>query len=55
MSLGSARYVVVDDLLRALAKPGQVDALGPLLQQVEQWPIAYTNGQYTVYERPGSA
>lgn len=55
VSLGSARYVVVDDLLRALAKPGQVDALGPLLAQVERWPIAYTSGQYTVYERPGAA
>lgn len=54
VSLGSARYVVVDDLLRALAKPGQVDALAPLLQQVEHWPIAYTSGQYTVYARPGS-
>lgn len=55
VSLASARYVVVDDLLRQLARPGQVDALAPLLAQVERWPAVYTSGQYTVYQRPGSA
>lgn len=54
VSLASARYVVVDDLLRQLAQPGQVDALAPVLALVERWHSVYTNGQYTVYERPGS-
>jgi dolichyl-phosphate-mannose-protein mannosyltransferase len=47
-----ARYVVVDDLLRRLAAPGQAPALQPILTRVEHWPIAFTAGQYTVYERP---
>lgn len=47
-----ARYVVVDDLLRRLAAPGQAPALQPILARVEQWPVAFSAGQYTVYERP---
>lgn len=47
-----ARYVVVDDLLRRLAAPGQAPALQPILARVERWPVAFTAGQYTVYERP---
>jgi dolichyl-phosphate-mannose-protein mannosyltransferase len=47
-----ARYVVVDDLLRRLAEPGQAPALQPILARVERWPVAFTAGQYTVYERP---
>lgn len=54
VSLASARYVVVDNLLRQLAAPGQIDALVPILRQVERWPRK-TFGQYTVYERPTSA
>jgi 4-amino-4-deoxy-L-arabinose transferase-like glycosyltransferase len=54
VSLGHARYVIVDNLIRQLAVPGQVDALVPLLAQVEHWPVVYTQGQYTVYERPGT-
>jgi hypothetical protein len=54
VSLGHARFVVVDNLIRQLAAPGQVDALRPLLTQVERWPVVYTQGQYTVYERPGT-
>jgi len=47
-----ARYVVVDDLLRRLAAPGQAPELQPILARVERWPVAFTAGQYTVYERP---
>lgn len=50
-----ARYVVVDDLLRRLAAPGQAPALQPILARVERWPIAFTAGQYSVYERPAGA
>ncbi|HST87453.1 MAG TPA: glycosyltransferase family 39 protein [Ktedonobacterales bacterium] len=50
-----ARYVVVDDLLRRLATPGQAPALQPILARVERWPVAFTAGQYTVYERPAIA
>jgi hypothetical protein len=45
----------VDNLIRRLAAPGQVDALVPLLAQIERWPVVYSRGQYTVYERPGTA
>ncbi len=55
VSLGRARYVVVDNLMRQLAQPDQVPALAPLLAQVERWPTVYVAGQYVVYERPGSA
>jgi 4-amino-4-deoxy-L-arabinose transferase-like glycosyltransferase len=54
LSLSHARYVIMDDLLRQLAAPGQVGALNPLLTQVERWPVVYQRGQYTVYERPGT-
>ena len=50
-----ARYVVVDDLLRRLAAPGQAPALQPILARVKRWPIAFTAGQYSVYERPAGA
>ena len=53
--LPHARFVIVDDLTRQLAVPGQADALIPILKQVQSWPAVYTVGQYTVYERPGSA
>jgi 4-amino-4-deoxy-L-arabinose transferase-like glycosyltransferase len=53
VSLGRARYVVVDDLIRALAAPDQLPALAPILAQVERWPVVFHSGQYTVYERPG--
>lgn len=52
IALSHARYVVVDDLLRQLAAPGQLPALTPLLAQAERWPVVYRRGQYTVYERP---
>lgn len=52
VALTSARYVVVDNLLRQLAAPGQIDALAPALRQVQHWPAVFSSGQYTVYERP---
>lgn len=52
VSLSGARYVIVDDLIRQLAVPGQADALIPIVKQVERWPAVYTAGQYTIYERP---
>ena len=55
VSLSRARYVIVDDLIRQLAVPGQADALIPVLKQAQQWPAVFTVGQYTVYERPGSS
>lgn len=55
VSLGHARYVVVDDLVRGLAAPGEVPGLAGLLATVRSWPVAYQRGEYTVYERPGSA
>ncbi|MGH2514287.1 MAG: hypothetical protein ACRDHP_01390, partial [Ktedonobacterales bacterium] len=55
VSLAAARYVVVDNLLRQLAAPGQIGALGPLLRQVQRWPAVYINGQYTVYAQPGAS
>ena len=51
VSLGHARYVVVDNLLRQLANPGQLAALQPLLQQAESWPRVFSRGQYTVYQQ----
>lgn len=53
VSLARARYVVVDDLVRALAAPGQLPALAPILARVERWPVAFQRGQYVIYERPG--
>ncbi|HLJ80096.1 MAG TPA: hypothetical protein VKT52_01340, partial [Ktedonobacterales bacterium] len=52
VSLAAARYVVVDNLLRQLAAPGQIAALAPLLRQVQRWPAVFTCGQYTVYANP---
>ena len=52
VALDAARFVIVDDLLRHLAAPGQVDALAPLLQRIQRWPAVFTRGQYTVYARP---
>ncbi len=54
VSLRAARYVVVDDLLRALAKPDQERGLVPVLEEVQSWRVVFVAGQYTVYERPGS-
>lgn len=52
ISVGRARFVIVDDLLRQLAAPDQLPALAPLLAQAERWPVVYRRGQYVVYERP---
>lgn len=54
VALDQARYVVVDDLLRQLAMPGQTDALVPLMARIRQWPVVFTAGQYTVYARPAA-
>jgi 4-amino-4-deoxy-L-arabinose transferase-like glycosyltransferase len=54
ISLRRARYVVVDNLLRALAAPDQLPALAPILAQVERWPVVFHQGQYVIYEQPGS-
>ncbi|HEU0026207.1 MAG TPA: glycosyltransferase family 39 protein [Ktedonobacterales bacterium] len=51
-SLGRARYVVVDDLIRALAAPGELPRLTPMLAQVERWPVVFRSGQYVIYEQP---
>jgi len=53
VALAHARYVVVDNLLRQLAAPGQLPALIPLLHAAERWPVAFTRGQYVVYAQPG--
>jgi hypothetical protein len=55
VSLAHARYVVVDNLLRQLAEPGQLPALQPLLRQAESWPRVFSRGQYAVYSQPPSA
>lgn len=55
VSVGRARYVVVDNLTRQLAAPDQVAGLAPLLAQVHQWPVAFSRGQYVVYERPAGS
>ena len=52
VTLGAARYVVVDDLIRQLAAPNQLPALIPLLRTVERWAAVYIRGQYVVYARP---
>jgi 4-amino-4-deoxy-L-arabinose transferase-like glycosyltransferase len=52
VSLPRARYVIVDNLIRQLAKPGQMPAMASLLTQVESWHLVYTSGQYAVYEQP---
>lgn len=48
------RFVIVDNLARQLAAPGQVDGMPALLRAVETWPAVYRRGQYTVYERPAT-
>jgi 4-amino-4-deoxy-L-arabinose transferase-like glycosyltransferase len=55
VSLAHARYVVVDNLLRKLAMPGQLPALQLLLRQAESWPRVFSRGQYVVYSQPPSA
>jgi hypothetical protein len=52
VSIGHARYVIVDNLVRQLAAPGEVEGLASLLASVETWPAVYRRGEYTVYERP---
>ena len=54
VSLAHAQYVIVDNLVRALAAPNQEAALMPVLARVQQWPVAFQRGQYTIYERPPS-
>jgi hypothetical protein len=54
VSLGRARYVVVDDLLRRLAAPGQVAGLADVLSVAQSWPAVYRRGEYVVYERPAA-
>ena len=54
VSLTSARYVVVDDLVRQLATPDQLPALTPIVERAERWPIVFSAGHITVYERPSS-
>ncbi len=54
VSLRRARYVVVDDLIRALAAPDQLPALAPILAQAERWPVVFRSGQYVIYEQPGA-
>src|SRR5262249_53531381 len=54
VSLGRARYVVVDELLRRLAAPDQLPALMPIMEEVKGWQLVLTKGQYTVYERPAA-
>lgn len=54
VSLGHARYVVVDDLLRRLAAPGQVAGLADVLSVAQSWPAVYQRGEYVVYERPAA-
>jgi hypothetical protein len=49
-----ARFVIVDNLVRQLAAPSQVDGMPVLLRTVETWPVVYRRGQYTVYERPAT-
>ncbi len=52
VSVSTAQFVIVDDLIRQLAAPDQMPALTPVVQQAEHWPVVYSRGQYTVYERP---
>jgi 4-amino-4-deoxy-L-arabinose transferase-like glycosyltransferase len=55
VALDHARYVIVDDLLRQLAQPGEVPGMAGLLATATSWPAVYQRGEYTIYERPGSA
>lgn len=52
VSIASARFVIVDDLIRQLAAPDQMPALTPIVREAESWPAVYSRGQYTVYQRP---
>ena len=49
VALSHARYVVVDNILRQLAEPGQLPALSQLLRQVSGWRLVFRSGQYLVY------
>lgn len=56
VSPNRARYIVDDDLLRALATPDQEPQLAALMSHVRAtWPVVHRQGQYTVYERPLSS
>jgi 4-amino-4-deoxy-L-arabinose transferase-like glycosyltransferase len=52
VSLSSARYVVMDNLLRQLAQPGQLPALESVLQEAQSWPRVFSRGQYVVFRQP---
>jgi 4-amino-4-deoxy-L-arabinose transferase-like glycosyltransferase len=52
VSLSHARYIIVDNLIRQLAKPGQMPQLASLLNQAESWQLVFRSGQYAVYEQP---
>ena len=52
VSLGHARYVIVDNLVRRLAAPDEGLALAPVLAAVASWPVVYQRGEFTIYERP---
>ncbi|MGO8947141.1 MAG: ArnT family glycosyltransferase [Ktedonobacterales bacterium] len=54
VSLASARYVVVDNLLRELAQPDELPALVQVLDRVQSWRLVFSRGQYAVYEQPPS-
>jgi 4-amino-4-deoxy-L-arabinose transferase-like glycosyltransferase len=54
VSLDRARYVIVDNLVRQLAVPNAEPSLVPMLASVRQWPAIYSQGQYTIYEQPGT-
>jgi hypothetical protein len=52
VSMSRARYVIVDNLIRQLAMPGQMPGLARLLKQAESWHLVFSSGQYAVYEQP---
>jgi Dolichyl-phosphate-mannose-protein mannosyltransferase len=52
VSLSRARYVIVDNLIRQLAKPGQMLGMASLLARAESWQLVFSSGQYAVYEQP---
>jgi len=54
VGLSSARYVVVDNLIRQLAAPDGVAGLVPVLREVRGWNRVYASGQYVLYERPAA-
>jgi 4-amino-4-deoxy-L-arabinose transferase-like glycosyltransferase len=55
VSLSRARYVIVDNLIRQLAMPGQSMAVASLLKTAESWRMVFSSGQYAVYEQPSMA